>query len=82
MDPTARILRLLSLLQTYRHWAGDELSDRLGVSPRTVRRDVDRLRELGYPVDTSRGTGGGDPRAGGPPRPPRRSRPGARAARR
>jgi len=59
MDPTARILRLLSLLQTYRHWAGDELSDRLGVSPRTVRRDVDRLRELGYPVDTSRGTGGG-----------------------
>jgi predicted DNA-binding transcriptional regulator YafY len=59
MDPTARILRLLSLLQTYRHWAGDELSDRLGVSPRTVRRDVDRLRELGYPVDTTRGTGGG-----------------------
>jgi predicted DNA-binding transcriptional regulator YafY len=59
MDPTARILRLLSLLQTYRHWGGDELSDRLGVSPRTVRRDVDRLRELGYPVDTSRGTGGG-----------------------
>ena len=59
MDPTARILRLLSLLQTYRHWAGDELSDRLAVSPRTVRRDVDRLRELGYPVDTTRGTGGG-----------------------
>jgi predicted DNA-binding transcriptional regulator YafY len=59
MDPTARILRLLSLLQTYRHWAGDELSDRLGVSPRTLRRDVDRLRELGYPVDTTRGTGGG-----------------------
>ena len=59
MDPTARILRLLSLLQTYRHWGGDELSDRLGVSPRTVRRDVDRLRELGYPVDTTRGTGGG-----------------------
>jgi predicted DNA-binding transcriptional regulator YafY len=59
MDPTARILRLLSLLQTYRHWAGDDLSDRLGVSPRTLRRDVDRLRELGYPVDTTRGTGGG-----------------------
>ncbi len=58
-DPTARILRLLSLLQTYRHWSGGELSDRLRVSPRTVRRDVDRLRELGYPVDTSRGTGGG-----------------------
>jgi predicted DNA-binding transcriptional regulator YafY len=59
MDPTARILRLLSLLQTYRHWGGDELSGRLGVSPRTLRRDVDRLRELGYPVDTSRGIGGG-----------------------
>ena len=59
MDPTARILRLLSLLQTYRHWGGDELSDRLGVSPRTLRRDVDRLRELGYPVNTTRGTGGG-----------------------
>ena len=59
MDPTARILKLLSLLQTYRHWPGDDLSDRLGVSPRTLRRDVDRLRELGYPVDTSRGTGGG-----------------------
>src|SRR5215212_10130577 len=58
-DPTARILRLLSLLQTYRHWGGDELSERLGVSPRTLRRDVDRLRELGYPVDTTRGTGGG-----------------------
>src|ERR687898_316206 len=59
MDPTARILRLLSLLQTYRHWGGDELSGRLGVSPRTLRRDVDRLRELGYPVATTRGTGGG-----------------------
>jgi predicted DNA-binding transcriptional regulator YafY len=58
-DPTARILKLLSLLQTYRHWPGEELSGRLDVSPRTLRRDVDRLRELGYPVDTSRGTGGG-----------------------
>ena len=70
MDPTARILRLLSLLQTYRHWPGEELSDRLGVSPRTVRRDVDRLRELGYPVDTSRGTGGGYQLAAGTRMPP------------
>jgi predicted DNA-binding transcriptional regulator YafY len=70
MDPTARILRLLSLLQTYRHWAGDDLSDRLGVSPRTIRRDVDRLRELGYPVDTSRGTGGGYQLAAGTRIPP------------
>lgn len=59
MDPTARILRLLSLLQTYRHWGGAELSDRLEVSQRTLRRDVERLRELGYPVDTTRGTAGG-----------------------
>ncbi len=59
MDPTARVLRLLSLLQTYRHWPGDELAERLEVSPRTLRRDVDRLRELGYPVDTTRGTYGG-----------------------
>jgi len=59
MDPTARVLRLLSLLQTYRHWAGDELASRLDVSPRTLRRDVERLRELGYPVDTTRGTHGG-----------------------
>ena len=59
VDPTARVLRLLSLLQTYRHWAGAELADRLAVSPRTLRRDVDRLRELGYPVDTTRGSHGG-----------------------
>ncbi len=59
MDPTARLLRLLSLLQTYRHWQGEELAGRLEVSPRTLRRDVDRLRELGYPVDTTRGTAGG-----------------------
>jgi predicted DNA-binding transcriptional regulator YafY len=59
MDPTARILQLLSLLQTYRHWQGEELAERLEVSPRTLRRDVERLRELGYPVDTTRGTAGG-----------------------
>ncbi len=59
MDPTARVLRLLSLLQTYRHWGGDELAGRLEVSPRTLRRDVERLRELGYPVDTTRGAHGG-----------------------
>jgi len=49
-DPTARALRLLSLLQTYKFWAGAELAERLEVSARTLRRDVDRLRELGYPV--------------------------------
>jgi predicted DNA-binding transcriptional regulator YafY len=58
-DPTARALRLLSLLQTHRFWSGPELSDRLGVSERTLRRDVDRLRELGYRVVAQSGTYGG-----------------------
>ncbi|GGO20991.1 helix-turn-helix transcriptional regulator [Micromonospora parathelypteridis] len=55
----ARLLRLLSLLQTPREWPGSELAERLGVTPRTVRRDVDRLRELGYPVHASLGAQGG-----------------------
>ncbi|GAB3410785.1 YafY family protein [Flindersiella endophytica] len=53
------MLRLLSLLQTHRYWPGAELAGRLEVSERTLRRDVDRLRELGYPVDASRGVAGG-----------------------
>lgn len=56
---SARLLRLLSLLQAHREWSGADLADRLGVTARTVRRDVDRLRELGYPVHASPGTGGG-----------------------
>jgi predicted DNA-binding transcriptional regulator YafY len=59
LETSARLLRLLSLLQAHREWSGTALADRLGVSPRTVRRDVDRLRELGYPVNASPGTGGG-----------------------
>ncbi|WP_274556589.1 helix-turn-helix transcriptional regulator [Streptomyces spiramyceticus] len=59
LETSARLLRLLSLLQAHREWTGPALADRLGVTPRTVRRDVDRLRELGYPVDASPGTGGG-----------------------
>ena len=58
-DPTARVLQLLSLLQTYKFWSGLELSERLGVSARTLRRDVERLRELGYPVDATPGVAGG-----------------------
>jgi predicted DNA-binding transcriptional regulator YafY len=58
-DPTARTLRLLSLLQRRRYWSGAELAARLGVSDRTLRRDVDRLRSLGYAVDSDRGVDGG-----------------------
>ncbi|EIV92326.1 YafY family protein [Frankia sp. QA3] len=58
-DTSARMLRLLSLLQTHRYWPGGELAERLAVSPRTLRRDVDRLRELGYPVQATRGVAGG-----------------------
>ncbi|MFE6198030.1 helix-turn-helix transcriptional regulator [Streptomyces sp. NPDC057838] len=58
-DTPARLLTLLSLLQTPREWPGGELADRLGVSRRTVRRDIDRLRELGYPVQATKGADGG-----------------------
>jgi len=58
-DTPARLLGLLSLLQTPREWPGSELAERLGVSPRTIRRDIERLRDLGYPVEASRGVAGG-----------------------
>ncbi|WP_021594072.1 MULTISPECIES: helix-turn-helix transcriptional regulator [Actinomadura] len=58
-NTSARMLRLLSLLQTHRHWPGLELAGRLAVSERTLRRDIDRLRELGYPVHSGRGSAGG-----------------------
>jgi predicted DNA-binding transcriptional regulator YafY len=58
-DTPARLLQLLSLLQTPREWPGGELAERLGVSRRTVRRDIDRLRELGYPVQATKGADGG-----------------------
>ena len=58
-ETSARLLRLLSLLQARRDWPGADLAARLGVSERTVRRDVGRLRDLGYPVHASRGTEGG-----------------------
>jgi predicted DNA-binding transcriptional regulator YafY len=59
LETSARLLRLLSLLQTPREWTGPQLAERLGVSTRTVRNDVDRLRNLGYPVDATRGAIGG-----------------------
>ena len=59
MSTSARLLKLLSLLQTRRDWSGDELADRLEVSGRTIRRDVERLRDLGYPVDALSGPSGG-----------------------
>lgn len=58
-ETSARLLTLLSLLQARRDWPGEALASRLQVSPRTVRRDVDRLRELGYPVRATKGPDGG-----------------------
>ncbi|MGW7685399.1 helix-turn-helix transcriptional regulator [Kribbella sp. NPDC054772] len=59
MDTATRLLRLLSLLHSRPQWDGAELAARLEITPRTVRRDVTRLRELGYPIDAAAGIGGG-----------------------
>lgn len=59
LGTTERVLTLLGLLQQRRVWTGPELAGRLGVTPRTVRRDVERLRTLGYPVHAGQGVGGG-----------------------
>src|SRR5437879_7616209 len=69
-NTSSRTLRLLSLLQTHRYWPGNELADRLDVSVRTLRRDVDRLRELGYTVHAQRGIEGGYQLAAGTALPP------------
>ncbi|MEU3631116.1 helix-turn-helix transcriptional regulator [Streptomyces fradiae] len=69
-DTPARLLTLLSLLQTPREWPGSELASRLGVTPRTVRRYVDRLRGLGYPVEATKGAVGGYRLAAGKAMPP------------
>src|SRR4051812_49450320 len=58
-SPAARLLELLSLLQSRPHWSAPQLADRLRVTERTVRRDVTRLRDLGYPVDADVGRTGG-----------------------
>lgn len=59
LETSARLLRLLALLQSRRDWQGAELADELQISQRTVRRDIDRLRELGYPVNATTGSFGG-----------------------
>lgn len=69
-ETSGRLLRLLSLLQTPREWSGPELADRLGVTTRTVRNDVDRLRQLGYPVHATRGAVGGYRLSAGAAMPP------------
>src|SRR5580704_9362809 len=69
-NTSSRTLRLLSLLQTRRFWPGDDLAERLEVSTRTLRRDIDRLRELGYPVEAQRGIDGGYQLAPGAVLPP------------
>ena len=58
-ETSSRLLELLSLLQARRDWRGEELARRLEVSPRTIRRDVERLRRLGYPVESLSGSAGG-----------------------
>jgi predicted DNA-binding transcriptional regulator YafY len=59
IETSSRLLELLSLFQGRRDWQGDELADRLGVTRRTIRRDVERLRQLGYPVESRKGPAGG-----------------------
>src|SRR3954470_15413767 len=69
-DTSGRLLRLLDLLQSRPDWTGSELAERLGVTTRTVRKDVMRLRDLGYPVDANPGVAGGYRLAAGAPLPP------------
>src|SRR4051794_4722631 len=59
VQTSARLLALLSLLQMRREWSGPELADRLEVGPRTIRRDVEKLRSLGYPIEAAPGIAGG-----------------------
>jgi predicted DNA-binding transcriptional regulator YafY len=70
IQTSARLLALLSLLQVRREWTGQELADRLDVGPRTIRRDVEKLRSLGYPVEAAPGVAGGYRLAAGGELPP------------
>src|SRR5437899_12683833 len=70
LNTSARLLRLLTLLETRRDWSGAQLAERLEVSARTVRNDISRLRELGYPVEAAPGVAGGYRLASGTAMPP------------
>lgn len=70
LETSARLLELLSLLQLTRDWTSQQLAERLGVSPRTVRADIGKLRSLGYPVDARPGVAGGYRLAAGTAMPP------------
>ncbi len=70
LNTSARLLRLLTLLESRREWPGKELAERLEISRRTVRNDIARLRELGYPVDANPGVAGGYRLASGAAMPP------------
>ncbi len=70
LDTSTRLLRLLSVLQSRRFWSGAGLAERLDVTPRTLRRDIDRLRSLGYKVAATAGPGGGYQLAQGSAMPP------------
>src|SRR3954451_15180411 len=69
-DTSSRLLNLLSLLQARRGWPGAALAERLEVSPRTIRRDIGRLRALGYPVESIAGPAGGYTLSAGAAMPP------------
>src|SRR3954454_314620 len=70
LETSARLLALLSLLQQRREWSGPELAGRLEVGPRTIRRDVGKLRGLGYPIEAAPGIAGGYRLAAGAEMPP------------
>src|SRR4051812_1211130 len=70
VQTSARLLALLSLLQQRREWSGPELAGRLEVGPRTIRRDVEKLRDLGYPIEAAPGIAGGYRLAAGAQMPP------------
>src|SRR5581483_12492947 len=59
IDTSTRLLRLLSVLQSRRFWPGEELAARFEITARTLRRDIDRLRSLGYTISAATGPGGG-----------------------